>query len=410
MKVLLIACLLFASALAQTVHCRSNDDCKKLGQAFCNFDYEISGFCEFCSDIDDCATESFITKEGNKACAEVCDAGPSGCKQYDNVYGDCLDFTSHDEGEGSYELCSLSCLNSETCAGIQTDSEWQLNCEHLKSLEGVEGCRKGKFTIISRECFETTPEPEQTGCFLDPSTPIDDCECDPSCASCGYYDSPTEPADCITCADGSNVIPFYDDGTGFCSGRAPEDDDGCYRQPGVPIARRDCKCDPSCKSCGYNAKPTLPSDCIICADGSEVKPAYSDGTGYCGPTPDPMSDAGCFLNDLVMIPNCKCHPSCKSCGYTSDPTSAADCITCIDGSEVNPVYGDGTGTCGPTPNPLTDSGCFEDPGTWLADCKCDPSCKSCGYYEQPSQPDDCITCADGSEVTPVYGDGTGTCQ
>jgi len=46
------------------------------------------------------------------------------------------------------------------------------------------------------------------------------------------------------------------------------------------------------------------------------------------------------------IPGCSCHPSCATCGYDAAPTGERDCITCADGSDVTEVFPDGTGTCG----------------------------------------------------------------
>ncbi|KAJ1455246.1 hypothetical protein M885DRAFT_520547 [Pelagophyceae sp. CCMP2097] len=54
-------------------------------------------------------------------------------------------------------------------------------------------------------------------CYLNPETIIiSECECHESCGSCGYYDMPDKAEDCITCADGSAVVPVFEDGTGTC--------------------------------------------------------------------------------------------------------------------------------------------------------------------------------------------------
>jgi hypothetical protein len=56
-----------------------------------------------------------------------------------------------------------------------------------------------------------------------------------------------------------------------------------------------------------------------------------------------------------LDPDCKCHPTCASCGYASDESGytpddhPGDCITCADGGPVNKLYDNGTGDC-PTRN------------------------------------------------------------
>jgi hypothetical protein len=61
-------------------------------------------------------------------------------------------------------------------------------------------------------------------------------------------------------------------------------------------------------------------------------------------------NSGCFQNswDTSPIAGCSCHSSCEKCGYYSWPIAYNDCVTCADGSAVVPVYSDGTGTCGGT--------------------------------------------------------------
>ena len=61
-------------------------------------------------------------------------------------------------------------------------------------------------------------------------------------------------------------------------------------------------------------------------------------------------NSGCFQNswDTTPIAGCSCHSSCEKCGYYNWPVAYNDCVTCADGSAVVPVYSDGTGTCGGT--------------------------------------------------------------
>ncbi|XRB14789.1 hypothetical protein RI054_09g46290 [Pseudoscourfieldia marina] len=123
----------------------------------------------------------------------------------------------------------------------------------------------------------------------------------------------------------------------------------CYSQGNVTVPS--CSCHPTCGTCGYTNDPTKAVDCITCADGSAVKPVYADGTGYCG---EPPTGSNCFVQPEVALDNCKCHPTCGTCGYNNDPTKAVDCITCADGSAVKPVYADGTGYCGEPPPGTSD--------------------------------------------------------
>ena len=66
-------------------NCDNNGlDC--VSGAFCNYDYEISGFCESCNDVsnaNNCANEGF-NHNGNMECSRVCfstNPGNLGCPQ-----------------------------------------------------------------------------------------------------------------------------------------------------------------------------------------------------------------------------------------------------------------------------------------------------------------------------------------
>merc|ERR1719506_2224284 len=79
---------------------------------------------------------------------------------------------------------------------------------------------------------------------------------------------------------------------------------------------------------------------------------------YCTPTNStsaPTTSPTCFEDNQTGIPGCECHASCASCGYTDDPTGPADCIACADGGAVVPVYHDGTGWCNSTTSAPTTS-------------------------------------------------------
>ena len=68
----------------------------------------------------------------------------------------------------------------------------------------------------------------------------------------------------------------------------------------------------------------------------------------------------------------------------------------------------------PSPDPSISTaadGCYDSPSatTPIADCVCHETCGQCGFYNWPTAENDCVTCADGSAVTPEYEDGTGYC-
>lgn len=49
-----------------------------------------------------------------------------------------------------------------------------------------------------------------------------------------------------------------------------------------------------------------------------------------------------------MIAGCQCHSTCGDCGFYDSPSNADDCVTCPQGSEIQAVYSDGTGYCNPS--------------------------------------------------------------
>lgn len=196
------------------------------------------------------------------------------------------------------------------------------------------------------------------GCYWDFGVPLADCECHESCRACGYSTNPVDSDSCITCADGTPVVAFNDDGTGFCG--SEEVEDGCYAAPSAKL--RDCACHDSCAACGYSANPSTRDSCITCSDPSaDLVVKYLDGTGRCVsdseppdtpgneepsaiPDPDPFSDnvvetdmEGCYMTADFPISDCTCHESCKACGYGENPTAMTDCISCPEGTSFQPA-------------------------------------------------------------------------
>ena len=116
------------------------------------------------------------------------------------------------------------------------------------------------------------------GCYNTSRGEISGCSCDSTCLACGYTDvpPPTGRLDCITCANGGDVWPYYPDNTGAC---LELNATGCFDSTGLQI--NDCTCHSSCEACGFYYDPSAADDCWTCADGGSVTPVYSDGTGTC---------------------------------------------------------------------------------------------------------------------------------
>jgi len=55
---------------------------------------------------------------------------------------------------------------------------------------------------------------------------------------------------------------------------------------------------------------------------------------------------GCYDGNRNFVSGCSCHSSCAACGYNDDPTNADNCSSCVNGTDVSPINDDGTGTCG----------------------------------------------------------------
>jgi len=99
-----------------------------------------------------------------------------------------------------------------------------------------------------------------------------------------------------------------------------------------------CRCDSTCGSCGYYQEdamksvmmmwPNAPWDCIACKDGLPKIVLFEDGMGVCVPP----TETECFdAPGGTALPNCTCHATCASCGYSDNPTSPDNCIACRNG-------------------------------------------------------------------------------
>ena len=64
--------------------------------------------------------------------------------------------------------------------------------------------------------------PRTGTCYSAPGATISGCSCFPSCATCGYYSTPSSPADCVTCMSAyPRLTSMYTDGTGVCTPALP---------------------------------------------------------------------------------------------------------------------------------------------------------------------------------------------
>lgn len=53
----------------------------------------------------------------------------------------------------------------------------------------------------------------------------------------------------------------------------------------------------------------------------------------------------CYKDKDKIADNCECHPSCKTCGYSDNPIGMNQCLTCKNGTDVNKLYENGAGWC-----------------------------------------------------------------
>jgi len=116
------------------------------------------------------------------------------------------------------------------------------------------------------------------------------------------------------------------------------------------------------------------------------------------------------LTDTV-ISGCQCDPTCNTCGFDSWPSDPEDCIDCkFPLTQLAKDPNTMLGAC--TPAGL----CYESPNSDpIEGCTCDPTCGSCGYSENPTGPNNCITCMYWTygqliiNQTTKNADGTGEC-
>ena len=89
---------------------------------------------------------------------------------------------------------------------------------------------------------------------------------------------------------------------------------------------------------------------LTCFENEKLTHVYDNNGDYLDSfcfnnTPGPHKLRVSYNYEEINDDNVKCHNSCKSCGFSDDPSSDSDCITCKDGYKLHPVYRNGTGKC-----------------------------------------------------------------
>jgi hypothetical protein len=186
----------------------------------------------------------------------------------------------------------------------------------------------------------------QTTCFSDVGVEIPGCECHPNCATCGYNGAPTNPDDCISCADGTSaVIEIYPDGTGACGICDGTELFSLFKDSILNAAQRGDgdfppECAPQfaavfeCASCSGN---NCPSECLDL-----------DGDG--GEEDDDPTTCDSFNQEADELLTC-CNGNCES-----EITAFRECYETINecGDEGNDP------TAAPGPEPTTPPASSED--------------------------------------------------
>lgn len=108
---------------------------------------------------------------------------------------------------------------------------------------------------------------------------VDGCVCDTTCETCGFYgNAVSNPDDCLTCPTHSSLTVLYEDGSGICGSSVCVDpntfvpvlDEPCSCHPSCATCGY------------YGSPTTNPDDCFSCADpGVTLNVLYTDGTGTC---------------------------------------------------------------------------------------------------------------------------------
>ena len=87
----------------------------------------------------------------------------------------------------------------------------------------------------------------------------------------------------------------------------------------------------------------------------------------------------CYGLGFLNLPNCQCHSLRKTCRYRNHLALDFHCFSCADGSDATSVYIDGSGYYGEL------SGYYGSGYVILPNCKWHFSCEVCGYILNPKR-------------------------
>ena len=141
------------------------------------------------------------------------------------------------------------------------------------------------------------------GCYTDPWTSVPGCTCHASCKACGYTDSPTGAADCITCADGSVVQAVYSDGTGRCGESTYESEPTTSTTAYPPLTCTDPFAFNGEAVYGYECEINAEAACTAAGGRWELNDDENDPRMECNDVPDSVQNVkvGCGTLTGVLL-------------------------------------------------------------------------------------------------------------
>ena len=140
---------------------------------------------------------------------------------------------------------------------LDTSLNYYGTCWHL--ITAYASCPEGIQMVSTSNIYQLSTCYKEKGQGGGPDVKTDDaCSCHWSCASCGYGANPAGADACLTCADGSPVVPKGDGPEGTCPSSK------CYVQDGsgiggwVPLLdpHQACECHSSCQTCEGSDPPS----------------------------------------------------------------------------------------------------------------------------------------------------------